>query len=226
MKPSGEPINFRVGEPMPGTEWVVRGKLGEGGMGIVLDVVKADFLQGAMKVLLPQYAVIPALAARFLDEVKLAATLQHPNLVQVLDFDRLADGTPFMVMERLRGRTLRAALRETAQRGRTWTPENAYAVAAHVCQGLARAHTHVPCIVHRDIKPENIFLHRPEGSADPVVKLMDFGVAAVAGDGDRSRVGAPRYMAPEQLRGDLVSPQTDQYALGLVIYEMLGGHWP
>ena len=221
-----ETIERLLGKPMPGTKWVVRGKLGEGGMGIVYDVLKADFLEGAMKVLRPRYAQIPELAARFLDEVRLTATLQHPNLVRVLDYDRLEDGTPFMVMERLRGRTLRAALQQTANRGRSWTPENAYAVAAHVCQGLARAHAHTPSIVHRDVKPENIFLHRFEGSLDPVVKVMDFGIAAVAGDADRRRLGTPRYMAPEQLRGDPVSPQTDQYALALVVYEMLTGRFP
>jgi serine/threonine protein kinase len=223
---SREPIDRGISPVLPGTKWVARGKLGEGGMGVVFDVVKAGFLEGAMKVLLPRFANVPELAARFLDEVKLTATLEHPNIVRVLDFDRLADGTPFMVMERLRGRTLRAALRQTAERGRRWTPDNSYAVAAHVCQGLARAHAHAPSIVHRDIKPENIFLHRLEGTVDPVIKVMDFGIAVVAGGADKSRSGTPRYMAPEQLRGDPVTPQTDQYALGLVIYEMLTGRLP
>src|ERR1700677_4610609 len=164
-------IQYTVGEPMPGTKWVVRGKLGQGGMGLVLDVVKARLIQGAMKVLLPSFARVPEFAARFLDEVKVTARLQHPNVVQVLDFDRLGDGTPYFVMERLRGRTLRAALRETRQRGKTWTPANTYAVAAQVCDGLCRAHLHPRAIVHRDIKPENIYLHRPEGSLDSVVKV-------------------------------------------------------
>jgi serine/threonine-protein kinase len=219
-------IEYTVGEPMRGTKWVVRGKLGQGGMGLVLDVVKARLIPGAMKVLLPPFANAPEFAAKFLDEVKVTARLQHPNVVQVLDFDRLEDGTPFMVMERLRGRTLRAALRETQQKGRTWTPANAYAVAAQVAQGLYRAHSHGPSIVHRDIKPENIYLHRSEGAFESIVKVMDFGIAAVVGERDRQCIGTPRYMAPEQVAGDPVSPQTDQYALALVVYEMLTGRFP
>ncbi len=219
-------IEYTVGEPMRGTKWVVRGKLGQGGMGLVLDVVKARLIPGAMKVLLPPFANAPEFAAKFLDEVKVTARLQHPNVVQVLDFDRLEDGTPFMVMERLRGRTLRAALRETQQNGRTWTPANAYAVAAQVAQGLYRAHSHDPSIVHRDIKPENIYLHRAEGTLESMVKVMDFGIAAVVGERDRQCIGTPRYMAPEQVAGDPVSPQTDQYALALVVYEMLTGRFP
>jgi serine/threonine protein kinase len=225
MKPVANSVEYRLGE-VPGTKWVVRGKLGEGGMGIVLDVVKANVIQGAMKVLHPSMAMVPELASLFLEEVKVTAQLQHPNIVQVLDFDCLQDGTPFMVMERLRGRTLRAALRETRQRGRVWAPANTYAVAAQVCEGLSRAHSHSVPIVHRDIKPENIYLHRADGSLEPVVKVMDFGVAAVAGQRDGACVGTPRYMAPEQLRGERVSPQTDQYALALVIYEMLTDRWP
>jgi serine/threonine-protein kinase len=219
-------IEYAIGEPMPGTKWVVRGKLGQGGMGLVLDVVKEQLIRGAMKVLLPPFAKLPEFAAKFLDEVKVTARLQHPNIVQVLDFDRLSDGTPFMVMERLRGRTLRAALRETRQRGKLWTAANTYAVAAQASEGLYRAHSHEPSIVHRDFKPENVFLHRTQASFDTVVKVMDFGVAAVVGERDRQNIGTPRYMAPEQVDGGEVSPQTDQYALALVIYEMLTGRLP
>jgi serine/threonine-protein kinase len=219
-------IEYTVGKPMRGTRWVVRGKLGRGGMGLVLDVVKEGVIQGAMKVLHPHFAKLPEFAARFLEEVKVTARLKHVNIVQVLDFDRLEDGTPFMVMERLQGRTLGAALRETRQAGKCWTAANAYNVASQVSEGLYRAHSHLPSIVHRDIKPENLFLHRAESSVDSVVKVMDFGVAAAAGDREERRVGTPRYMAPEQVTGAAVSPQTDQYALGLVIYEMLTGRLP
>src|ERR1035438_10402687 len=112
-------IEYMVGQPMPGSRWVVRGKLGQGGMGLVLDVVKEGVIQGAMKVLHPHFAKVPEFAARFLDEVKITARLQHVNIVQVLDFDRLGDGTPFMVMERLQGRTLGAALRAGRQARKT-----------------------------------------------------------------------------------------------------------
>ena len=219
-------IEYAIGEPMPGTKWVVRGKLGQGGMGLVLSVEKAGLIRGAMKVLLPPFAKLPEFAAKFLAEVKVTARLQHASIVQVLDFDQLADGTPFMVMERLRGRTLRAALRETRQRGKFWTAANTYAVAAQAAEGLYRAHSLEHSIVHRDVKPENIFLHRREASHDSIVKVMDFGVAAVVGDRDRQTMGTPRYMAPEQMDGGEVSPQTDQYALALVVYEMLTARLP
>jgi serine/threonine-protein kinase len=219
-------VEYAVGEPMPGTKWVVRGKLGQGGMGLVLSVEKAGLIRGAMKVLLPLFAKQREFAEKFLAEVKVTARLQHPSIVQVLDFDRLADGTPFMVMERLRGRTLRAALRETRQHGKLWTASNAYAVAAQAAEGLYRAHSLEPSVVHRDVKPENIFLHQREASHDSVVKVMDFGVAAVVGERDRQSIGTPRYMAPEQTDGGEVSPQTDQYALALVVYEMLTGRLP
>jgi len=219
-------IEYAIGEPMPGTKWVVRGKLGQGGMGLVLSVEKGGLIRGAMKVLLPSFAKLPEFAAKFLGEVKVTSRLQHPSIVQVLDFDQLVDGTPFMVMERLRGRTLRAALRETLQQGKLWTAANTYAVAAQAAEGLYRAHSLEPSIVHRDVKPENIFLHRREASHDSVVKVMDFGVAAVVGERDRQNIGTPRYMAPEQMDGGEVSPQTDQYALALIVYEMLTGRLP
>ena len=188
-------IKYTIGEPMPGTKWVVRGTLGQGGMGVVLDVVKARLIEGAMKVLRPPFAKLPEFASRFLGEVEVTARLQHPNIVQLLDFDRLKDGTPFMVMERLRGRTLRTALRETRQRGKLWTAANTYAVAAQVAEGLYRAHSHVPSIVHRDIKPDNLYLHRTASNFESVVKVMDFGVAAVVGECDGRGIGTVRYLS-------------------------------
>jgi serine/threonine-protein kinase len=219
-------LEYTIGQPMPGTRWVVRGRLGRGGMGLVLDVVKEGVIEGAMKVLHPHFAKVPEFAARFLHEVKVTARLQHVNIVQVLDFDRLDDGTPFMVMERLQGRTLGAALQEARQAGKAWTAANAYAVASQVSEGLYRAHSHFPSIVHRDVKPENLYLHRAESSFESVVKVMDFGVAAVVGEREQRRIGTPRYMAPEQVSGAALSPQTDQYAFALIIYEMLTGRLP
>jgi serine/threonine-protein kinase len=99
-------------------------------------------------------------------------------------------------------------------------------VAAQVAEGLYRAHSHAPSIVHRDIKPDNLYLHRTASNFESVVKVMDFGVAAVVGECDGRGIGTVRYMAPEQVAGDAVSPQTDQYALALVVYEMLTGRLP
>jgi serine/threonine protein kinase len=211
---------------MRGTRWVVRGALGQGGNGFVLDVVKEGVIQGAMKVLHPHFASLPEFAAKFLEEVRVTARLQHVNIVQVLDFDRLEDGTPFMVMERLHGRTLGAALREARHAGRSVTAATTYTVALQVAEGLYRAHSHVPSIVHRDIKPDNLYLHRPETSHESVVKVMDFGVAAAVGEDVQAGIGTPKYMAPEQVAGEPLSPQTDQYALALVIYQMLTGRLP
>jgi serine/threonine-protein kinase len=164
--------------------------------------------------------------SRFLEEVKVTARLQHGNIVQVFDFDRLEDRTPFMVMERLRGRTLGAAMREARTQGKPWTAGNTFAVASQVAEGLSRAHANVPSIVHRDIKPENLYLHLPKDSRDWTVKVMDFGVAALVGAQEAKLIGTPRYMAPEQVDGGPVSPQTDQYAFALVVYEMLTGRLP
>jgi serine/threonine protein kinase len=80
-------IEYTVGDPMPGTKWVVRGKLGQGGMGLVLSVEKAGFIRGAMKVLLPAFAKQAEFAEKFLAEVKVTSRLQHPSIVHVLDFD-------------------------------------------------------------------------------------------------------------------------------------------
>ena len=77
-------IEYAIGEPMPGTKWVVRGKLGQGGMGIVLSVEKAGLIRGAMKVLLPSFAKQPEFAQKFFGEVKVTSRLQHPSIVQVL----------------------------------------------------------------------------------------------------------------------------------------------
>src|ERR1019366_4537 len=121
---------------------------------------------------------------------------------------------------------LGAALREARQARKSWAAANVYTVASQVADGLYRAHSHVPSIVHRDVKPENLYLHRAESSFASVVKVMDFGVAAVVGEREQRAIGTPRYMAPEQLTGGSLSPQTDQYALALVIYEMLTGRLP
>jgi serine/threonine-protein kinase len=221
-----DPREFVIGDRVPGTKWVVRGKLGEGGMGMVLDVVKAPGIPGAMKVMLPSFARRPEFVTRFFDEVRLLAQLRHPNIVQVFDYDQLDDGTPYVVMERLKGVTLRAGLRNLRAKGTPVSAKLTYEITRQLCEGLFRAHSNAPVIVHRDVKPENIFFHQPE-FADTIVKVIDFGIAAVL-DGTRDgRVfGTPRHMAPEQIQGEVVTPATDVYAAALVLYELLTGRFP
>ena len=208
---------------MPGTKWVLRGWLGQGGMGVVLDVAKEPGIVGAMKVLLPAFAQQDAFTRRFFEEVRLLARLRHPNIVGVIDFDSLDDGAPFVVMERLTGHTLRSALRE---RRHPLSPTAVYDIIRQLCEGLYCAHSNAPPIVHRDVKPENVFLHRPR-FATPIVKLIDFGIAGVYGETtDRRTIGTPRYMAPEQILGDSTSLQTDLYTVAVVVYEMLTTRFP
>lgn len=224
---SGRDEQFRIGEVLPGTEWVVQGVLGRGGMGVVLDVHKDPGIRAAIKVLLPRYARDTKFVDRFLHEVRVLATLRHPNIVQVQDRGQLADGTPYLVMERLEGRTVRAIVREREKFGRRMPAHQVLDMARDVSEGLHRAHTSTPPVVHRDLKPDNIFLHQPPfGQA--TFKVLDFGIAELLGSGISSseRVGTPRYMSPEALRGEPVDARCDVYSLALIVYELLAQQSP
>ncbi len=216
---------FQVGQRIPGTNWVIRGILGTGGMGIVLDAAKDPGIQAAIKVLLPRFAGSKEFVARFRREVRVLAELKHPNIVHVYDCDTLLDGTPYMIMERLEGLTLHAAARELLAAEKHFTARDVWDVARQVCAGLYRAHTHARPVVHRDLKPDNIYLHQLAYGGETVVKLIDFGVAERM-DVHRIApsdyiVGTLRYMAPEAFRGERVGPRSDLYSLALVLYEML-----
>ena len=225
-------LDFPIGQPMPGTKWVVRGQLGRGGMGVVFDVVKAPGIAGAAKVMKPGLLQVRGLAERFLEEARLLTLVQHKHIVRVIDCDTLPDGVPFMVMERLKGHTLRAAMREWREKARgggaSLPASLAFQTIAELCDGLAALHTQRPMpLVHRDVKPENIFLHQVEGVGGKAqVKILDFGLTGVGGQEATEVVGTPRYMAPEQIRGETISEQTDLYAAALVLYELLTGRLP
>jgi serine/threonine-protein kinase len=209
------------GALMPGTKYRVVKELGAGGMGIVYQVVKPPEIQGVLKLMSAELAAHEEFRLKFLDEVNVLARLEHPNIVRVSDYDVLADGTPYYVMELLTGRTLRDVLLTLADARQHVPPRVAFEVTRQLCEALHCAHTHEPMVVHRDIKPENIFLHSPK-HGEPVVKLIDFGVVARADRvHDGSFVGTWRYAAPEQIRGERATPATDIYAVGLVLYEML-----
>jgi serine/threonine-protein kinase len=198
--------------------YVLRDVLGTGGMATVWrardEVLGRDV---AVKVLNHQFAADRAFRARFEREARHVAGLSHPRLVTV--FDCGTDGmTPFIVLELVVGRTLRQVLDDAGP----LPADEAIAIAAAVCEGLAAAHA--AGLVHRDIKPANIVLSRGE------VKILDFGIARLDGAAGGTRtqavLGTAAYLSPEQASGHQAGPQADLYALGCVLFEMLTGSPP
>jgi eukaryotic-like serine/threonine-protein kinase len=203
--------------------------LGIGGMGVV---VAATHLQldrlVALKLMLPETAASPETAARFVQEARAAAEVQSEHVVRVLDVGALDDGSPFMVMEYLRGNDFARLLR-------THGPLPVIDVAGYILQACeAVAEAHALGIVHRDLKPANLFLTtRADGS--PLVKVLDFGISKLTRAGGRgsagivltkshATMGTPLYMSPEQLRSTRsVGPGTDLWSLGCILYELLAG---
>lgn len=200
--------------------------LGEGGMGAVFEA--RHKLLGrvvAIKILKPQIAADPMFSARFLQEAKAAAELQHRNIVQLTHYGFDGD-RPFVVMEYLRGESMDALLKREGQ----LSVPRLLAIVDPVLRALALAHERG--IVHRDIKPDNIFLTLEDGDAEPVPKIVDFGIAKRSEDNVNlttasMALGTPAYMAPEQIMSSkTVTGAADQYALGVTMYEALTGRNP
>ena len=171
----------------------------------------------AVKVLRERFREDATFTARFQDEARNVARLSHPNLVVV--FDTGVDGDqPFIVMERIRGRTLQEALDAGGL-----TEDRGLQVAADVCGALAYAHQNL--LVHRDVKPGNIML-----AEDGSVKVTDFGIARAMTDetvtATAAVLGTAAYLSPEQAQGKRVDTRSDLYSLGVVLYELLTGKVP
>lgn len=205
-----------IGELFDG-KYRVSGELGAGGFGRVFAAVNENLgTKVAIKVCHTR-----GHDERVWREARAAARLQSPHSVRVLDVDRLEDGTPYIVMERLEGMTLRAYLdahgRVPAEQAVSWTLE--------LCAALEEAHAE--SIVHRDLKPSNVFLVARQDERMHV-KLVDFGLAkALDATSEKSVtesgliVGSPSYMSPEQVRGAPATPASDVWGLGVLLYEML-----
>jgi bifunctional DNase/RNase len=171
-----------------------------------------------IQILRDEYSAHPKVVTRFQREAKVASSLQHPNIVQVYDYG-LADGNYYIVTEMVEGTDLSRYLRSHVM----LDSERAVMIAHDVALGLGAAHRRG--IVHRDVKPQNVLMGRG-GS----IKLTDFGIGSVSKDMNDGRLntpgmalGAVQYIAPEQALGEIVSPATDVYALGMVMYEMVTG---
>jgi eukaryotic-like serine/threonine-protein kinase len=205
-------IGQRVGD------YEILSLLGSGGMGRVYRVrnIISDRVE-AMKVLLPDYATEPELAARFMAEIRTLAGLEHPNIAQLRTAFQF-ENQILMVMEFVEG----ATLENLARQGPIPT-EQILEYASQVLSALSYAHSRG--VIHRDIKPANIMI-----TAHGLAKLMDFGIAKSTTDLQLTRpgttMGSVYYMSPEQVRGGTVDARSDIYSFGITLYEMLAGRKP
>jgi serine/threonine protein kinase len=193
--------------------------IGQGGMGCVYKARQPQLNRlVALKLLSQALAENPAFADRFTREARALAALNHPNIVTIHDFGQ-SGGFFFLLMEYVDGVNLRQALRAGH-----FTPEQALAIVAPICDALQFAHD--SGIVHRDIKPENLLLDKSGR-----VKIADFGIARIINDPgavlEPEAAGTPRYTAPEQKHSpSQADHRADIYSLGVVFYEMLTGDLP
>ena len=217
----------RIGQVLQERYRIVR-KLGEGGMGAVYEgehlIIKKRV---AIKCLHAQFATNPEIVARFHREALATTQIGHPNIVEVMDMGRFADGAVFMVLEFLEGRDWAHDIQATGPQ-----PIGRVAhILAQVCDAVGAAHA--KNIVHRDLKPENIFLLR-RGDED-FVKVLDFGISKMRGEGGENKgltrtgtaMGTPYYMSPEQAQGKReVDHRADIYSLGVILYQALTAQYP
>lgn len=210
-----------------GVRYRIESMLGQGGMGAVFAAVnQATGRSVAIKWMLPGAARSQESLARFLAEARATAKIEHPNVIQVLDVGQAGE-CPFLVMERLRGRSLG----ERLTRGRL-SPHETLSVILPACRGVAEAHNEG--ILHRDLKPDNIFLCEGKDGSPRPPKVLDFGISKLYEEGGGQSLtrtgvamGTPQYMSPEQLSAAAdADVRLDVYAMGVVLYECLTGRPP
>lgn len=182
----------------------------------------------ALKTLHKHLSHDPQFQARFDCEAGTVAGLEHPNTIQVFDYGKMEDGTLFIVMEYVQGRSVADILEKD---GPMDSPRVAN-IMKQVCGSLEEAHGHG--IIHRDLKPDNVVLCERAGQKD-WVKVLDFGIAKRSSENDPNEakltqqgmvLGTPPYMSPEQFTGQPIDARSDIYALGVMAYEMLTGKLP
>jgi serine/threonine-protein kinase len=195
-------------------------RLGKGGMASVYRGIHMTLRRPvAVKVLTRDLTEHPDALERFMNEARLNAMVQHPNVIEVLDFGATPEGVAYLVMQLHEGDNLRVTL----QREGTLSWRRSRALLLQLCAALEAVH--VRGIVHRDVKPSNC-LHSIDGSRERL-KLADFGVACRVGDNpENAVVGTHEYMSPEQARGGLLDTRSDVYSLGIVLGELLTGRVP
>ena len=227
ISPAANKPKPRVGLPKKIGQYVVLRELGRGGMGVVYLAQQPSLnREVALKVLNINLMADPEDAARFQSEAEMAASLRHPNIVQIYEIGE-QDGFAFMAMEYVEGGSLGGYLENKKMGARE---------AVELLEPVARAmhYAHQKDIIHRDLKPGNILLSASsEANSSRVAKITDFGLgkqmnASMHLTATGVALGTPSYMAPEQARDDrkLIGPISDVYALGAILYEMLTGRPP
>lgn len=215
-------VDTRVGD------FVLDRLMASGGMAAVFEGHHVDTgAQVAIKVLSRRLREKKDQLARLLQEGRVICSLQHENVVRVLDYGTAGEGVGYVVMERLAGENLADLL----SREGPVEPRRAVFIARQICAGLAAAHARD--VFHRDVKPANIMLVPDQRHRD-FVKLLDFGIARLDPDDPAKlaateagmTLGTPQYMSPEQASAGAIDARSDIYQLGLVLYEMLVGRPP
>jgi serine/threonine-protein kinase len=211
-----------VGQTLGGT-YLIQEKIGSGGMGDVYRAIHKKLESPvAVKIVKRELLAHSAMVNRFQREARAASKLHHPNVVAVTDFGQSEDGTLFMVMEYVTGKSLARVIADDAP-----LPERRVVhIGAQILSALAVAHAND--ILHRDLKPENVMLESRRDAPDSV-KVLDFGIVKLLAAGATASTltqaglvcGTPGYMSPEQLRGDDVDARSDLFSVGVVLYEML-----
>jgi serine/threonine-protein kinase len=218
-------VDETIGTTLSGT-YFVRRALGEGAMGKVYEArhTRIPAKRFAVKMLHPEYVFEPQVLARFAREAEAAATIDHPNVVAVIDVDRTPHGVPFLVSEFLEGKDFAHHLDEAGK----MPVAAAVRVVRQIADALSAAHARG--IIHRDVKPENVFL--TGDPAAPTAKVLDFGISRLERRGGKALteagavLGTPEFMPPEQARGDRVDHRADVYAVGALLYTALTGKRP
>ncbi|QGJ71930.1 Serine/threonine protein kinase [Planctomycetales bacterium 10988] len=213
-------------------KYQLESEIGQGSFGTVFLAKQVQIDRTvALKVLLPWVKADQAMRHRFRREAKLASVLRNEHTIDIFDFGETSEGDLYIVMEYLEGAPLDVVLKEEV----SMNPSRVKHIALQTLHSLQEAHD--KGIVHRDLKPDNIFLCNNALQKD-FVKVFDFGIAKIVGGGQGAlkettkltvtggTVGTPVYMSPEQCRGQDLSPASDIYSLGIVLYECLTGTVP